>query len=224
MGNETSTIVCVSQNCAGIENLPFLPLGLALLFMIYYPFFFHVIRGGVARDRVVSISQTWRVPYMYTVQWMVIIPIVVFYSICLTGGVLIMLWAGVLLLGLVATINPHDKLPMMMDEVTATATSKAERDAAELLHKSWKRWHQRFAMLLFSYMLGIGIFLAADEFTGTDVFAFSIVLVILMCVCYVGVIVSALTGKWVDKTSFLEFLFCTAFIFLLILILHARVC
>jgi hypothetical protein len=196
MGNSTSVHICQNPEC-GTPEFPLLPLGVALLIIILFPIFLYWPRHqeGV----VVSISMTWRMHMVYTIQWCIMVPMLVYYSICLQGAILGILWTGAVLLFMVATFNP---------EPTNTL-------------------HQVSALLLFLYMTCIGGWIAFDvyqELQGAS-FAFALVAYILMCMCFVAIFVSAAIVKiWEGWTSLYEIFFCVLFIILLIPVNSGRVC
>jgi energy-converting hydrogenase Eha subunit E len=126
-------------------------------------------------------------------------PMLVYYSICLQGAVLGILWAGAVLLFLVTTFNPEPT--------------------------NWK--HQVSALSLFLYMTCIGGWIVFDVYQELQgaAFAFALVAYIAICIFFVAIIISAvIEKKWEDMTSLCEIFFCVLFIVLLIPVNSGRVC
>lgn len=209
MGNETSGFICLNQECEALVDVPFLPVGVALLLLVYFPMLIHVIKGGKNFRDVVSISETWRLPMIYTMQWTIVIPMIVFYNICLRGvAILLMFWTGVLLIMLVATVNPEPP--------PEKATEQVKKTIGRL-----RVVHAALAMLLFSYMLGTGLALVATTFINTGKFKIALFMIVFLCLIYTALLFSAI--DWCSKTSLYEILFCTIFTILLAMVDQARV-
>ena len=212
MGNGASGIICLTPGvgCDGMAGAPMLLLGATLLFLIWFPVLIHTLEGGRSIRDVVSISEMWRLPMIPTVISMVMVPMLVVYSICLSGWqIMLLLWSGAILLFCVVAVNPNPPPP--------DADADCERGIRRL-----QTVHGTCAFALFTLMLTVALTLITTTFIGNSSFIPALLLVFIICALYVALVASAL--KWCPKTSLYEIVFATNFLILLSLINEEGTC
>lgn len=207
MGNGNSTIVAVTENCQGLQFRPFLPISVSILLLIFVPLLIHAFKGEKKIHELVSISETWRLPGVGWFLILILVLTLIINTICLAEYLLIILWLGCFLIGLVGTFNPFD-----VTEYTGLDEPGKNRIMCR------RQAHSILSFILFLYILVLALTIVSTTLLGN---AGAIFIMIWMCISFVVLIVMATC--WDGKTSFFEIFYCSLFAILLGLIDEASV-
>lgn len=204
MGNDNS-ILHFTQQCSGLTGangvLPFLPMVIWFwLFVGIIPRFFHSMNQ---RKSVATISECLREPGSIFSCIIFIMLVVIWYiSICNRTSYLSIVEGGfIFLFSLVLAFNP----------VTSVKETK-EYDPDD--EKENKGKHTIFALLLFTYMYIISLWLTSTTYlhVGGGFFQGGIVVSVGLGIIYMGfVLIGCGFFKWGNTATLCEWIYCLMF-------------